>query len=101
MIHTRLLKQAAIAAISLLAYQAPAYASEDQIELKPGVGRELVMANCVMCHSLDMIQINSPFMKQEKWEEVVGKMRKVMGAPIREEDVPVIVKYLTQNYGVE
>lgn len=78
-----------------------AYANEDQIELKPGFGRDVVMANCVMCHSLDMIQINSTFMKKDKWEATVNKMRKVMGAPIQDEDVAVIVRYLTQNYGIE
>ena len=78
-----------------------ANASEEEIELKPGIGREVVMANCVMCHSLDMIQINSTFMKKDKWEATVNKMRKVMGAPIQDDDVAIIVKYLTQNYGVE
>lgn len=79
----------------------PALAGEEQIQLKAGDGRDVVLANCVMCHSLDMIQINSPVMKKEKWEATINKMRKVMGAPIRDEDVPLIVKYLTQNYGVE
>ena len=78
-----------------------ANASEDDIEPKPGIGKEVVMANCVMCHSLDMIQINSTFMKKDKWEATVNKMRKVMGAPIQDGDVAIIVKYLTQNYGVE
>ena len=78
-----------------------ANASEEDIELKPGIGREAVMANCVMCHSLDMIQINSTFMKKDKWEATVNKMRKVMGAPIQDDDVAIIIKYLTQNYGVE
>ena len=78
-----------------------ANASEEEIELKPGIGREVVMANCVMCHSLDMIQINSTFMKKDKWEATVNKMRKVMGAPIQDDDVAIIIRYLTQNYGVE
>ena len=48
-----------------------------------------------------MIQINSTFMKKDKWEATVNKMRKVMGAPIQDDDVAIIIKYLTQNYGVE
>jgi mono/diheme cytochrome c family protein len=91
----------ALTAIMMFIGLSHAHANEDQIELKPGTGREVVMANCVMCHSLDMIQINSTFMKKDKWEATVNKMRKVMGAPIQEEDVAIIVKYLTQNYGVE
>ncbi|GBG13080.1 cytochrome C [Novimethylophilus kurashikiensis] len=84
-----------------VAVSGTAWAEEDQIELKPGIGREQVMANCVMCHSLDMIQINSPFMKKEKWAATVNKMRNVMGAPISDEDAVLIVDYLTRQYGVD
>jgi hypothetical protein len=45
--------------------------------------------------------MDSPFMKRSAWEATVNKMIKAMGAPIRPEDVPVIVEYLTKNYGVE
>jgi cytochrome c5 len=85
--------------LCLITISHPAWAGEEQLELKAGGGRELVMANCTMCHSLDMIQINTPIMKKEKWEATVAKMRKVMGAPIREEDVPIIVEYLSEQYG--
>ena len=58
-------------------------------------------ANCSICHSLDYIQMNSPFMKRAAWEAEVRKMIKVMGAPIAEEKVQTLVDYLTRNYGVE
>ena len=80
---------------------ASALASEDKIELKQGPGREAVMANCIMCHSLDMIQINSPFLKHVQWEAEVTKMKKVMGAPISDDDTAKIVTYLSKYYGVE
>ncbi len=76
-------------------------AGEDQIELKQGPGREAVMANCVMCHSLDMIQINSPFLKKSQWEATVNKMKKVMGAPIGDADTAKIVAYLGRYYSVD
>jgi mono/diheme cytochrome c family protein len=74
-------------------------AAEDQVVLKEGPGRDVVAANCSMCHSLDYIPLNSPFLDRKGWEGSVTKMIKVMGAPIRSEDVPVIVDYLTGHYG--
>lgn len=77
-----------------------AYAQESKIELKPGPGRELVMGYCVMCHSADYIQGNSPFMTRQVWEAEVNKMMKAYGAQIPPADVPKVVDYLTANYGV-
>jgi len=74
-------------------------ADESDIKLKNGSGKDLILANCVMCHSLDYIQMNSVFLGRQGWEKTVDKMIKVMGAPIRPEDVEPIVTYLTKNYG--
>jgi mono/diheme cytochrome c family protein len=78
---------------------ATAMAGEADVHLRDGAGRELVQANCVMCHSLDYIELNSPFLDREGWQKSVDKMIKVMGAPIRAEDVPAIVNYLATTYG--
>jgi mono/diheme cytochrome c family protein len=76
-----------------------AHADESLLNLKEDNGRHVVEANCVMCHSLDYIQMNSPFLDRTGWEASVGKMMKVMGAPIATEDVKVIVDYLLSQYG--
>ncbi|HEY7759677.1 MAG TPA: cytochrome c, partial [Burkholderiales bacterium] len=60
---------------------APGLADEGQLRLKEGEGRQLVEANCSMCHSLDYIQMNSPLFDRKGWEASVAKMMKVMGAP--------------------
>ena len=78
---------------------APALADESAIKLKDGAGRDLVERNCIACHSLDYIPMNSPFLDRKGWEGSVTKMMKVMGAPIPAEDVPGIVDYLARNYG--
>ncbi|MFN3813825.1 MAG: c-type cytochrome [Aquificaceae bacterium] len=78
-----------------------AFAGEENIKLKDGKGKELVEANCSVCHSLDYIPMNSPFLNKKGWEASVNKMIKVMGAPIKQEDVPAIVDYLTKYYGKE
>jgi mono/diheme cytochrome c family protein len=78
---------------------APALADESQVKLKDGEGKQLVEANCVACHSLDYIPMNSPFLDRKGWEATVNKMVKAMGAPIRSEELPAIVDYLANNYG--
>ena len=86
-------------ALSLLLVAASALADESQVRLKEGPGRDQVLANCVMCHSLDYITMNSPFLDKKGWEAEVTKMAKVMGAPVRPEDVETIQNYLAAEYG--
>lgn len=78
---------------------AAAFAAEETIQLKNGPGKDLVMGSCVMCHSLDYIPMNSVFLDRKGWETSINKMIKVMGAPIKSEDIPQIVDYLTKYYG--
>ena len=78
---------------------APAMADEGKIVLKDAPGRNVVAANCSACHSLDYIPMNSVFLDRKGWEASVNKMIKVMGAPIKEEDVQQIVDYLAGEYG--
>lgn len=85
--------------IALLALAMPARADETAVRLKEGPGRQLVEANCVMCHSLDYIQMNSVFLDRKGWEASVNKMIKVMGAPVGEADAKAIVDYLATQYG--
>jgi mono/diheme cytochrome c family protein len=82
-----------------LLFTLPAFAGEDSVRLKDASGKELVAANCSMCHSLDYIQMNSPFLDRKGWEASVNKMMKAMGAPIAEADVQKIVDYLASQYG--
>ena len=80
---------------------AAALAGEAQVKLKEAPGVEKVRANCVACHSLDYIPLNSPFLDQKGWEAVVAKMTKAFGAPIKAEDAAPIADYLARNYGKE
>jgi len=91
------MKSTMVLASLLLA--APVLADESQVVLKDAPGKQLVQGNCVMCHSLDYIPMNSVFLDRKGWEASVTKMIKVMGAPISEQDVAGIVDYLARNYG--
>jgi hypothetical protein len=67
-------------------------------ELKAGEGREKAETLCAICHSLDYITMQPKFSKAQ-WTGTVNKMRKVMGAPIKEDDAKKIIDYLTVQYG--
>ena len=77
----------------------PAIADERPIELKMAPGVEKVEANCATCHSLDYIEMNSPFLSAAQWDAEVAKMIRAMGAPIEESDAKAIADYLKKNYG--
>jgi mono/diheme cytochrome c family protein len=86
-------------ALSLLLLAAPAVADEFAVTLKEGPGRELVESHCKRCHSLDYIQMNSPFLDRKGWDGEVAKMVKVMTAPVAPEDAQRIAEYLAAYYG--
>jgi len=85
--------------VALALVSSAAHSAEDAVRLTDDPARQTVEANCSMCHSLDYIPMNSPFLDRKGWEASVAKMINVMGAPIREQDVPAIVDYLTRHYG--
>jgi mono/diheme cytochrome c family protein len=77
----------------------PAGAEEKPVALKQAPGVDKVESNCVACHSLDYIQMNSPFPSAAVWDATVTKMIKAFGAPIDAADAKTIAEYLKKNYG--
>jgi len=73
---------------------------ESHVKIATGPARDLVRARCAICHSLDYIQMNAPFLTRTAWEAEVRKMIKVMGAPVADAEVATITDYLTEHYGV-
>lgn len=98
MTRARSLGVAIALALSAIA-TAAAHAQESEIRLSEGQGKDKVLTHCSTCHSLDYIQMNSPFPDRKLWEAEVNKMIKVFGAPIPQEDVVALVDYLTKHYG--
>ena len=75
-----------------------ASADESLIRLKEGPGKDLVIGKCAICHSLDYIPMNSPFLDSAGWEKEIDKMVK-LGAPVQADEVPALLRYLNSNYG--
>jgi len=88
---------AMLAAISSSAARADE--SGEKLKATPDVA--LVVSKCTICHSIDYIKMNAPFMKRPGWEAEVRKMVKVMGAPVDDAEFTRIVDYLTQQYGTQ
>jgi len=88
-----------IAAFAVLALSLPAAAEEQPIDLKKAPGLDKVEGNCGSCHTLDYIQMNSPYPNAALWDAEVTKMIKVYGAPITDADAKAIAEYLKKNYG--
>ena len=71
--------------------------SED-VPLPDRPGRAKVAAACAVCHSPRYV-LEQPPLPRKTWEAEVEKMRKTYGAPVPDEDVPVIVDYLAAVRG--
>ena len=68
--------------------------------LKEGSGRDVVMANCLMCHSTEYFTSQPP-LARAGWQAVVEKMKAKFGAPLPDDQVQAVVDYLTTHYGPE
>jgi mono/diheme cytochrome c family protein len=66
---------------------------EDPMDLPEGPGREAVLENCTACHSPSTM-LQQPKVPREKWESIVGKMKKLYKAPVDDAAVPAIVDYM-------
>jgi sulfite dehydrogenase (cytochrome) subunit B len=91
-----------VAAAAIL-YASPMRGAEwklppEKTVLKPGVGRELVAGQCLLCHSADYISTQPPLTRAQ-WQATVEKMRARYGAPLQTNMMPTLVDYLTAGYG--
>lgn len=66
-------------------------------ELASGKGRDTVVGNCSMCHSVTYITMQPP-LPAATWKAEVHKMIAVMGAPIPPATEEEIVVYLQEHY---
>jgi len=69
--------------------------------LKKAPGLEKVETNCAICHTLDYIPMNSPFLNAAGWDAEVAKMINAYGAPIEPSDAKTISDYLKSTYGTD
>jgi cytochrome c5 len=66
--------------------------------LPEGPGRQIMLNICTQCHNLQRIKIGRR--SAEEWEETLLAMLNE-GAPVNDEQLPVIHAYLSRHFGVE
>ena len=71
---------------------------DDPIDLPEGPGRDAVIENCTACHSPSTM-LQQPNVSAEKWESIIGKMKKLYKAPVDDAAVPAIVEYMVHVQG--
>lgn len=71
---------------------------EELTQLNEGSGRDLTVARCIVCHSLEYIPSNAPAMNRAAWQKTIQKMRDRFGAPITDDEARQILDYLATNY---
>jgi sulfite dehydrogenase (cytochrome) subunit B len=76
----------------------PAHSDETALQLHDAPDRELVVARCSVCHSVDYVPMNAPVFDRGGWQKSVRKMIDTFGAPISEDDAKRIVEYLGSHY---
>ena len=83
-----------------VAAEGPFQLPKEEIRIKEGAGAEQLKSNCLLCHSSEYIT-TQPVLTRAQWTATVEKMRAKYGAPLVTNSVPVILDYLTRNYGKE
>src|SRR5438876_6362234 len=66
---------------------------------KQDKGAEIANGQCLICHSVEYVQMQPP-MPRAFWKSSVQKMQQKYGAPIPDDQVEAVVDYLTKNYGI-
>jgi cytochrome c553 len=62
-------------------------------DIKGGPSAEAINANCLSCHSAEMV-LNQPHLSRIEWQAEVMKMRSVYKAPVAATDDAAIVDWL-------
>jgi mono/diheme cytochrome c family protein len=71
---------------------------DSQHVFPPGAGADIANSQCMICHSAGMVTRQPP-LSFEVWKSEINKMRTAYGAPIPEDQVDALAKYLTAING--
>jgi competence protein ComEA len=90
------------AAVAIPAQQSKDSSSKDsgapKDSLPPGEGKDLLLKSCLGCHELNVVTVERK--TESGWTDTVVEMRN-RGANGTDEDMELIIHYLTTNFGPE
>ena len=84
--------------IGTLLLTAPTASAPDPVLWPEGSGEKLVKANCLICHSGDIIV--GQRLSLASWTKTVEKMAG-WGAPVKDDDREALIDYLSKNFSPE
>jgi cytochrome c5 len=64
--------------------------------LPEGAGKQIIETACTGCHGVDYV--TDARYSKDQWQEVIDRM-KLSGAAVGDSEVPVLLDYLTRNFG--
>jgi mono/diheme cytochrome c family protein len=64
----------------------------------PGMGADIAISQCLICHSAGMV-LTQPPLKKDEWRAEIMKMRSAYGAPIPDDQVDGLSEYLKNING--
>jgi cytochrome c5 len=65
--------------------------------LPDGPGKSVLLNTCTMCH--DLTRVKRTRHTPEEWEDILNAMLNE-GAPLTDDEFPVVLLYLARNFGV-
>jgi cytochrome c5 len=74
------------------------YLTREHGPVPEGPGKQILLNTCTMCHDLGRIRTGKR--SAEEWEETLLAMLNE-GAPVSDEQFPVIHAYLSRHFGVD
>ena len=74
------------------------YLTREHGPVPEGPGKQILLNICTQCHNLQRIKIGKR--SAEEWEETLLAMLNE-GAPVNDEQLPVIHSYLSRHFGVD
>lgn len=86
--------------LRLLSAEAEQEYYEPGITLPEGEGRQLVLAGCTGCHTLEGVPAFRNYWGYERWLPMVENMVK-HGAELNQAEIKEVAKYLGKYYGTD
>jgi cytochrome c5 len=96
--HKTLMMTAAVLVYAVMLGRTPvgAQGSPDISKLPDGPGKTILQSSCTVCHGLDLLSGRD----EASWKDTVDRMI-AMGADVKDDQVKVLVDYLTKNFPPE
>ena len=72
----------------------------DPISFQQGSGSTIASAYCLICHSAEYIYTQPPH-PEERWTEIIKKMKHVFGCPIPDKQISTLAQYLLSQNNIQ